>query len=53
MNIYPTLPAHATKDFYEMTEPLSIVELNCTCNPDNAKVCQSCKQYFKDRNENN
>ncbi len=45
--IYPSLPAHPTKDFYEMIEPLDIVELNCTCNPDSTEMCQSCKQYFE------
>ncbi len=65
MNIYPTLPAHATKDFYEMIEPLNILELNCTCKDieENWKLrdsygyfeveemCQSCKQHFKDEEE--
>ncbi len=51
MNIYPSLPTHATKDFYEMIEPLDIVELNCTCNLESTEMCQSCKQYFKKEEE--
>lgn len=63
MNIYPILPAHATKDFYEMIEPLNIIELECTCKDieENWKrrdshgyteleeMCQSCKQHFENR----
>ena len=45
MKIYPSLPAHPIKDFYEMIEPLDIIELNCTCNLE--EMCQSCKQYFE------
>ena len=61
MKIYPSsLLAHTTKDFYEMIEPLNIIELECTCKDikENWKhrdshgyfeleeMCQSCKRYF-------
>jgi len=45
--IYPHLPAHATKDFYEMVEPLDLVEINCTCKPPFEEKCSSCKQYYE------
>jgi hypothetical protein len=46
MKIYPILPAHTTKDFYEMIEPLDIIEMECTCNPDDIEMYESCKRYF-------
>ena len=59
MKIYPSLPAHTTKDFYEIIEPLDIIELECECNEieenwkyadwyaysESREMCQSCKQY--------
>ena len=44
--IYPHIPANATKDFYEMYEPLDLVEINCTCKPPFEEMCDSCKRYY-------
>ena len=49
---YPTLPDYATKDYYEMIDPLDLVEMNCRCNhDDDGKLieCDSCKQYFESK----
>ena len=57
--IYPSLPANTTKDFYEMIEPLDVIELECECDEirenwkyadwyaysESVEMCQSCKQY--------
>ena len=58
--IYPSLPAHTTKDYYEMIEPLDVIELECECKDarehwkyrdwhgyEEEEMCQSCKQYFE------
>ncbi|MHA2094592.1 MAG: hypothetical protein ACW98F_08185 [Candidatus Hodarchaeales archaeon] len=47
--IYPSLPAHPTKDFYETVEPIERWELDCTCKPDDDDVCNSCKHYLENK----
>ena len=57
--IYPCLPAYPIKDFYEMIEPLDVIELECECDEikenwkyadwyaysESGEMRQSCKRY--------
>jgi hypothetical protein len=46
--IYPTIPPGATKDFFEIHEPLDYREIECTCkHPED--LCESCKLYFEEK----
>ena len=49
MSIYPNVPAHATKDFYEMFEPVEYWEVECKCKfvEGEIETCESCKQNFE------
>ena len=52
--IYPSIPTHATKDFFEMYEPIDPREIYCTCKwvDGDLEECESCKQYFRSANIN-
>ena len=49
MSIYPSLPVNATKDYFEMVEPIEAWELECKCKvvDGEPEICQSCKHYFE------
>jgi Zn-finger protein len=49
MSIYPSIPEHATKDWFEMFEPVDPREIYCTCKHIDGKLeeCESCKLYHR------
>ena len=51
MSIYPSLPANATKDYFEMVEPIEAWELECKCKFIDGELeeCESCKQYIESK----
>ncbi len=51
MSLYPSLPVNATKDFFEMVEPIEAWELECRCKFVDGELeeCESCKLYLDGR----
>ena len=47
--IYPNIPKHAHKEFFEWAEPIEEWELYCTCKLVDGELeeCESCKLFFE------